>query len=221
MTVQPTRDQLRALANAATPGPWEADHSEENNYSIKSPGTEWGDGYAWVSDPSDAEFIAAARTAIPALLDELHEEARENHTLRERLAHATDDAEFWKSSCHQADADTRRAREGILEQTNALAAAEHRAARAEARIEAVEDVLDHWRLDDHNPDPTAAWWARTTQELLDALDQAEARIQAVRDVLDAAEDRGPIGLTFDGTPFPVFVSSDAIRRALDPRPTDE
>ena len=70
-------------------------------------------------------------------------------------------------------------------------------------------------LDDHNPNPTAAWWARTAQELLDQLDQAgraarlalarahnadlawedekrradqaEARMQAVRDVLDKAD----------------------------------
>ena len=36
-------------------------------------------------------------------------------------------------------------------------------------------------LDDGNPNPTAAWWARNAQELLDQLDQAEARIQAVRE----------------------------------------
>ena len=44
---------------------------------------------------------------------------------------------------------------------------------------------------------------------------ADARIKAVEDVLDAADDRGPIGLAFDGTPFPAFVSSADIRRALD------
>lgn len=51
--------------------------------------------------------------------------------------------------------------------------------------------------------------------IIDELTQAEARIEAVRDVLDATEDRGPIGLAFDGTPFPAFVSSADIRRALD------
>ena len=42
-------------------------------------------------------------------------------------------------------------------------------------------------LDDRNPNQTAAWWARTAQELLDALEQAKARIQAVEDVLDKAD----------------------------------
>lgn len=64
-------EHLRKLADAATEGPWEADYSEENNYSIKSPGTEWGDGYAYVGDRDNAEFIAAARTAVPQLLDQL------------------------------------------------------------------------------------------------------------------------------------------------------
>lgn len=64
-------DFIRAKAEAATPGPWEADYSEENNYSIKAPGTEWGDGYAWVSDPDNAAFIAAVN---PSVMIELMEE---------------------------------------------------------------------------------------------------------------------------------------------------
>ena len=63
--------QLRALSDVAHPGPWEVDYSEEDNYSIKAPGMEWGDGYAWVGDPVDAALIAATRNAIPHLLDQL------------------------------------------------------------------------------------------------------------------------------------------------------
>lgn len=64
-------DFIRERAEAATPGPWVADYSEENNYAIKAPGTEWGDGYAWVSDPDNAAFIAAVN---PSVMIELLEE---------------------------------------------------------------------------------------------------------------------------------------------------
>ena len=70
MTVQPTRDQLRALADKATPGPWEAFH-----------GDIWTDTHGFLLSPGlddrDAAFIAAARTALPQLLDQLDQaEAR-------------------------------------------------------------------------------------------------------------------------------------------------
>ena len=71
-------------------------------------------------------------------------------------------------------------------------------------------------LDDHNPNPTAAWWARTAQELLDQLDQAEAeldswmarayeaegklwkaeaRIKAVQHLIDQADEMGEWAIT--------------------------
>ena len=64
-------EALRRLADAATEGPWEADHSEEDNSSIKEGGREWWDGLAFAGRQPDAEFIAAARTAVPTLLDAL------------------------------------------------------------------------------------------------------------------------------------------------------
>lgn len=67
MTVQPTRDQLRALANAATPGPWEV-HGSLIGIGRAKPdfGQTWG--LRW---RQDIEFICAARTAVPQLLDQL------------------------------------------------------------------------------------------------------------------------------------------------------
>ena len=68
------RDQLRALASGATPGPW-----------IPHPSYVWtselgGIIQNWSEDANaaaDMEFIAAARTAVPALLDTLDQaEAR-------------------------------------------------------------------------------------------------------------------------------------------------
>ena len=76
MTVQPTRDQLRALADAATPGPWEQVNDHRESRVIATGGEHW----LWIADTgsvdspqaqNDAEFIAAARTAVPQLLDQL------------------------------------------------------------------------------------------------------------------------------------------------------
>lgn len=56
-------DRLEALANAATPGPWVADErwvEDADEYDIGE-----------AQETSDAEFIAAARTAIPQLIAEI------------------------------------------------------------------------------------------------------------------------------------------------------
>lgn len=171
MTDQQTdRDQLRALASAATPGPWEADYSGENNYSIKSPGTEWGDGYAWVSDPSNAEFIAAARTAIPVLLDQLEQAERDRDWL-------------FRSS--------RLAKEGRIK-------ANARAGQAEARIESLEDtarvlvrdvITAEDARDEHRRGKVAAEERIAEEKHLRmkataAATKAEERIKSVEDVLD-------------------------------------
>ena len=80
------RDQLRALAAAATPGPWVAgeprgwgDNDDEPQSDIDTPAgvLTWDDHGGEVFKPDDAEFIAAARNALPALLDALDQaEAR-------------------------------------------------------------------------------------------------------------------------------------------------
>lgn len=72
------RDRLRVLAENATEGPWEVDYMgdlvsvperEKDRYGGHIfIGTATGDAS---SATEDAEFIAAARTAVPALLDML------------------------------------------------------------------------------------------------------------------------------------------------------
>lgn len=65
--------ELRALCEAATKGEWFADdHDSDGNAHV------WGsdgDGICKTNNPTDADanaaFIAAARTAVPALLDEV------------------------------------------------------------------------------------------------------------------------------------------------------
>lgn len=122
--------------------PWEADSSEENNYSIKSPGTEWGDGYAWVSDPDNAAFIAAARNAIPELIEE-------NAALREKVEAGIEHRRYLvgrlKGTNHRADNQEARAVQAEADRNSnavALAQAVIRADKADAKVRAVRDALE-------------------------------------------------------------------------------
>lgn len=95
MTAQPTRDQLRALADKATPGSWEAhgttiaaitgSGSCQGCSGLVSPAHEpscyWSEIAA--AGEADAEFIAAARTAIPQLLDQLDQVEAERDEWRQ------------------------------------------------------------------------------------------------------------------------------------------
>lgn len=80
-----TLDRIRKQADAATPGPWEADGTGEvsQHWSRPEPwetvvGTGvtcmsycYGGSAKGVERDEDAEFIAASRTTVPALLDAL------------------------------------------------------------------------------------------------------------------------------------------------------
>lgn len=112
MTVQPTRDQLRALADAATEGPWEV-HGSLIGIGRAKPdfGQTWG--LRW---RQDIEFICAARTAVPQLLDQLD-------AAEQRIRDLTQEAR-----------DERGAARDQMEQVRIR----------DARIRAVEDVLDTW-----------------------------------------------------------------------------
>lgn len=74
MTTPEKRAELRRLADAATPGPWEAESYDTDGWR----GVIWGDTGAEGAPRlgadmplADAKFCAAARTAVPALLDEV------------------------------------------------------------------------------------------------------------------------------------------------------
>lgn len=113
MTVQPTRDQLRALADAATEGPW-----VRNGRNVIH--TPIGSCIALTHrhDPeqrqADAEFIAASRQAVPALLDMLDQAER-------RIRDLTQEVRDERAACLDQ-----------IEQVQAR----------DARIKAVEDVLE-------------------------------------------------------------------------------
>ena len=66
MTEQQLAD-LDALAAAATPGPWEAAHQYAECWSLHGPEANGPD----MMPKGDAAFIAAARTAVPALVAEV------------------------------------------------------------------------------------------------------------------------------------------------------
>lgn len=75
-------DQQRAVCNAATPGPWESKHygryedHDECCIALTDDSIE-------PSKYANADFIAAARTALPAALDEIERLAADNRKLRE------------------------------------------------------------------------------------------------------------------------------------------
>ena len=155
--------------------------------------------------------------------------ARETCVLLDLLAAVEAERDEWR----QTALDERAAALDALEQIKVREAriAEEKRRRMKATAAATEAEERIKRLENRAGSETARAneWRRKHRVMAGKRDaarrawfeeakarrEAETRIQAVRDVLDAAEDRGPIGLTFDGTPFPAFVSSDDIRRALE------
>lgn len=132
---------LRKLADAATPGPWEVDRMGD---LVSVPGRErdrYG-GHIFIgtatgdasSAAEDAAFIAAARTAVPALLDALA--AAEHRATR---------------------AEAQAAIRG-----RAVVIYRDRAREAEARIKAVQDLIDQA--------DTAGDWTITCSRLQWAID---------------------------------------------------
>lgn len=176
MTAHPIdTEALRKLADAATEGPWytfETKLGRRNGIGSKAiPEDEAVMEDEW-SGEADAEFIAAAREAIPALLDALEQaEAERDWNLRSsrlakkerikanaraekaeaRVRHLEDTARVLvKDMLAATDArdEHRRgkaaAEERIAEEKHLRMKATEAATKAEARIEAVEDVLDTW-----------------------------------------------------------------------------
>lgn len=75
-------DAIRARAQAATPGPWST--QERQNVYIPLP---WGGLKAHVETDANAEFIAHARTDVPALLAEVDHPAVGLEATRKALAY--------------------------------------------------------------------------------------------------------------------------------------
>lgn len=87
------RERLRKLADAAARGPWEVDDGGGYDFSVTQ-GPD-GDYIACDVTPRDAEFIAAARTAIPQLLDLLDQAEAELDSWMTRAYEA--EGKLWKA----------------------------------------------------------------------------------------------------------------------------
>lgn len=99
-----TLDAIEACANAATPGPWEHGGND---------GLVWpervGDPVSASTEPEDADFIAAARTDVPALVAEV----RRLRAEREHMElHPTGTVDWLKNRVNEltAELDAVRAR---------------------------------------------------------------------------------------------------------------
>lgn len=73
--------ELRELCDKVTPGPWYEYANQGHVFSIQTLNGSGGcilprSGYEWIR-VDDAKFIAASRTAIPELLDEIERLQRE------------------------------------------------------------------------------------------------------------------------------------------------
>jgi hypothetical protein len=88
-----TEDELKAIearVDAAAPGPWEATLSQTTEIDISGPAIDYryqddGTRVSYVSEV-DAEFIAAARTDVPALVAEVRRLRRHSEALYELLS---------------------------------------------------------------------------------------------------------------------------------------
>lgn len=89
------RQAARARCDAATPGPWKWETTNDYHALVQVGGLNIldVDGYegegGYEGDVPDEDFIAHARTDLPAALDELDAKDAEIERLREQLEEAT------------------------------------------------------------------------------------------------------------------------------------
>ena len=111
--LSPEREaEYRALADAATPGPWCTDSWEIYQGTEYQPGiSEWigetcrGRVEGLAQDKADAAFVAAAREAVPALLAALDAEREKNARLAARVAELEQQADAARADAFTEAAD--------------------------------------------------------------------------------------------------------------------
>ena len=201
MTTHPIdTEALRRLADAATAGPWE--NARNGVQQSLDAATKAGDyryeGVGIVPEEyvrqDDAEFIAAARTAVPALLDALAAAEHRATRAEARAAIRGRAVVIYRERARQAEADrdwnlrsSRQAKEGRIK-------ASARADEAEARI--VEEKRLRMEVVAAVTEAEArikAWAQQYDYDMClesDRADAAEARIKAVQDLIDQADTAG-------------------------------
>ena len=142
MTAQPTRDQLRALADAATPGPWETYMVPPERNRAAYVAVEAGDTEIRIARYEgghfDGAFIAAAREAVPELLDQLADaekratRAEAQSTIRGRAV------TIYQRRAREAEAEARTQRHRADDM-------EDNALRTQTNLRAAEERVDEWR----------------------------------------------------------------------------
>ena len=163
------RDRLRRLADAATPGPWE--NTRNGVQQSLAAATKVGDykyeGVGIVPEEyvrqEDAEFIAAARTAVPALLDALASAEDRATQAKARIRHLEATAQITVRKALRAEAERDEWRQTALDERGAALDALEQIKARDKRIKAVQHLVDQA---DH-----AGNWTVTCTHLQRAIDQ--------------------------------------------------
>lgn len=159
------REYLRELASGATPGPWTVEHGSDWDLDGRQVpqssvsradrvAITWDDHGGEVFAPADAEFIAAARTAVPALLDMLDQAETTLAAIKARDEEVSTDEGWWIGGAWGDYGE-------VVVPLRILSYV-------------IDGNLDQ-KVTETSPD-----YALTYAEQVARADQAEARIQAVR-----------------------------------------
>ena len=162
------RDRLRRLADAATPGPWE--NTRNGVQQTIDAATKVGDykyeGVGIVPEEyvrqEDAEFIAAARTAVPALLDALASAEDRATQAKARIRHLEATAQITVRKALRAEAERDEWRQTALDERGATLDLLEQIKVRDRRIQAVQHLVDQA---DH-----AGNWTVTCTHLQRAID---------------------------------------------------
>ena len=162
------RNRLRKLADAATPGPWE--NTRNGVQQTIDAATKVGDykyeGVGIVPEEyvrqEDAEFIAAARTAVPALLDALASAEDRATQAKARIRHLEATAQITVRKALRAEAERDEWRQTALDERGAALDLLEQIKARDKRIKAVQHLVDQA---DH-----AGNWTVTCTHLQRAID---------------------------------------------------